>query len=112
MCKIVTILSYEAQKQLFVVVTSVITKMSVAAASLYNNSNALTTKNFFLFNVHGSARRKYIPIYIYPTRCNFTQFIHIWKLLYMFRVVPPPITRSRQEHQTRTVDIHMWPHTV
>ena len=25
---------------------------------------------------------------IYPTRCNFTQFIYIWKLLYMFRVVP------------------------
>ena len=31
---------------------------------------------------------------IYPTRCNFTQFIYIWKLLYMFRVVPPPIIRS------------------
>jgi hypothetical protein len=32
--------------------------------------------------------------YIYPTRCNVTQFIHIWKLLYMFRVVLPPIIRS------------------
>jgi hypothetical protein len=49
---------------------------------------------------------------IYPTRCNFKQFIYIWKLLYMFRVVliwalsgpmhlglmfrvvPPPIIRS------------------
>jgi hypothetical protein len=31
---------------------------------------------------------------MYPTRCNVTQFIHIWKLLYMFRVVPPPIIRS------------------
>jgi len=31
---------------------------------------------------------------VYPTRCNFTQFIYIWKLLYMFRVVPPPIIRS------------------
>jgi len=31
---------------------------------------------------------------IYPTRCNVTQFIYIWKLLYMFRVVPPPIIRS------------------
>jgi hypothetical protein len=29
---------------------------------------------------------------IYPTRCNVTQFI--WKLPYMFRVVPPPIIRS------------------
>ena len=35
-----------------------------------------------------------IFLYIYPTRCNFTQFIYIWKLLYMFRVVPPPIIRS------------------
>ena len=35
--------------------------------------------------------RKNIPIYIiyiYPTRRNVTQFIYIWKLLYMFRVVP------------------------
>jgi len=32
--------------------------------------------------------------YIYPTRCNFTQFIYIWKLLYMFLVVTPPIIRS------------------
>jgi hypothetical protein len=31
---------------------------------------------------------------IYLTRCNFTQFIYIWKLLYMFWVVPPPIIRS------------------
>jgi len=29
---------------------------------------------------------------IYPTRCNITQFI--WKMLHMFRVVPPPIVRS------------------
>jgi hypothetical protein len=34
-----------------------------------------------------------IPIYVYPTRCNVTQFIYIWKLLYMFRVVLPPIIR-------------------
>ena len=27
-------------------------------------------------------------------KCNFTQFIYNWKLLYMFRVVPPPIIRS------------------
>ena len=31
---------------------------------------------------------------IYPTICNFTQFIYIWKLLYMFRVVSSPIIRS------------------
>jgi hypothetical protein len=28
------------------------------------------------------------------TRCNVTQFIYIWKLLYMFRVVLPPIIGS------------------
>jgi len=57
---------------------------------------------FLTFNVYGSVHRKYIPIYtyiytyiyIYPTRCNFTPFIYIWKLLYMFRLVPPPIIRS------------------
>jgi len=31
---------------------------------------------------------------IYPTRCNVTQFIYIWKLLYMFRMVQPPIINS------------------
>jgi len=31
---------------------------------------------------------------IYPTRCNFTQFIYIWKRLYMIWVVLPPIIRS------------------
>ena len=31
---------------------------------------------------------------IYPKRCNLTQFIYLWKLLYMFRVVSPPIIRT------------------
>jgi len=31
---------------------------------------------------------------MFPTRCNFTQFIYIWKLLYMFRVLLPLIIRS------------------
>jgi hypothetical protein len=31
---------------------------------------------------------------IYPTRCNVTQFIYNWKLLYVFRVVPPHTIRS------------------
>jgi hypothetical protein len=31
---------------------------------------------------------------MYPTRCNVTHLIYIWKLLYMFRVVLPPIIRS------------------
>jgi len=37
--------------------------------------------------------RKYIPN-LFPTRCNVTQFIYICKLLYMFRLVSPPIIRS------------------
>jgi len=36
---------------------------------------------------------KRILIYI-QQRCNITQFIYIWKPLYIFRVVPPPIIRS------------------
>jgi hypothetical protein len=31
---------------------------------------------------------------LYPTRCNVTQFIYVWKLLYMFRVILPPTIRS------------------
>jgi hypothetical protein len=31
------------------------------------------------FNVQGSVRRKYIPADMFPTRCNFTQFIYLWK---------------------------------
>jgi hypothetical protein len=44
--------------------------------------------------VHGSAILKSTYSNIYSTRCNFTQFIYTWKLLYMFRVVPPPIISS------------------
>ena len=36
----------------------------------------------------------YLHSDIYPTRCNVTQFIYLWKLLYNFRVVFPPIIRS------------------
>jgi hypothetical protein len=39
-------------------------------------------------------RQVFLPDPVYPTRCNFTQFIYIWKRLYMFQVVPPPIVRS------------------
>jgi hypothetical protein len=56
MCTILTILSYEAQKQLFIVVTSVTTKYSLGRASLYNKINAFTTKIFV-----------YIPIINTPT---------------------------------------------
>jgi hypothetical protein len=36
----------------------------------------------------------YSNIRVYPTRCNVPQFIYIWKLLYMFQVVLPPIIRG------------------
>jgi len=45
------------------------------------------------FNVYGSVHRLYIPIYIQQD-ANVTQFIYIWKLPYVFWVVPPPIVRS------------------
>jgi hypothetical protein len=35
-----------------------------------------------------------VSIFQYTTKCNVTQFIYIWKLLNMFRVVLPPIIRS------------------
>jgi len=31
------------------------------------------------FNFQGSMHRKYIPVDMFPTRCNFTQFIYFWK---------------------------------
>ena len=45
-------------------------------------------------NVQGFVHRKYIPFDTFPTRCNITQFIYIWKLLYMFHVESAPIVRS------------------
>ena len=43
---------------------------------------------------YASANNLQVYSNIYPKRCNVTQFIYIWKLLYMFLVVPPPIIRS------------------
>ena len=36
----------------------------------------------------------YVHSNIYPKRCNVTHLIYIWKLLYIFRLVSPPIIRS------------------
>jgi len=44
------------------------------------------------FNVRGSVHRKNILIYIQQDATLHSYFI--WKLLYMFRVAPPPIIRS------------------
>ena len=53
-------------------------------------------KPFFLrfILVYWSLKNLFLGVNNYPTRCNNTQCIYICKLLYMFRVVPPPIIRS------------------
>jgi len=48
---------------------------------------------FKQLNVHGSVHPKNILIYISNKMQRYTVYF-IWKLLYMFRVVPPPIIRS------------------
>jgi hypothetical protein len=49
---------------------------------------------FFLGGGRSWVRASQIYSNMYSTRCNFTQFIYIWKPLYMFRVLLPPIIRS------------------
>ena len=41
----------------------------------------------WLRNYYGKKTNKKIHSEIYPKGCNFTQFIYLWKLLYMFRMV-------------------------
>jgi len=55
-----------------------------------------TTRSVNLFSLILLVLVTFIKYFnIYPTRCKVTQFIFIWKLLYIFRVVvPPPILRS------------------
>ena len=48
---------------------------------------------FTEFNVHGSVHRKNILIYMSNKMQRYTVYF-IWKLFYMFRVLPPPIIRS------------------
>jgi len=50
-------------------------------------------KYICVFNVYGSVHRKNILIYIYNKMQRYTVYF-VWKLLYMFRVVPPTIIRS------------------
>ena len=47
------------------------------------------------FNVQGSVHRKYIPLVIFPTRCNITQFIYFWKTALH---VSGGISAHHQEH--------------
>ena len=60
---------------------------------VYNGRNGASSSFSYQFNVYGSVHRKYIPI---DTQQDSTlhKFIYIWKLFYMFRVVPPPIIRN------------------
>ena len=59
----------------------------------------------YIFEHSDSVNMKSPNLYsnIYPTRCNITHFVYIWKLLYMFRVVSPPIIRS-----THTCIYSIW----
>jgi hypothetical protein len=50
----------------------------------------------WVYNVHGSVHRKNILIYVQQDSTLHSLFI--WKLLYMFRVVPPPIIRSANNY--------------
>ena len=59
---------------------------------LSKSSKSFCIYLYFLFRKF--ATNKILYSNIYTTRCNVTQFICIWKLLYMFRVVSPPIIRS------------------
>jgi len=62
----------------------------------------------FKFNVYGSVHHKYIPIYIQQD-ATLTQFIYIWKPLYMFRVVacaPDDGWRYHPKHVEQFPDIN------
>jgi hypothetical protein len=83
--------------------------------SVYYPSNALrrathlTYINFCMLRHRGAIIRKLLQqrctsqpantyVNTYPTRCNYTQII--CKLLYMFRVVSPPIIRGTNNSST------------
>ena len=52
-----------------------------------------TCKIIWHFNVYGFVHCNNIPVYISNKMQRYTVYF-IWKQLYMFRVVPPPIVRS------------------
>jgi hypothetical protein len=51
---------------------------------------------YWTFNVHGSVHRKYILICITNKMQRYTVYF-IFKVLYMFRVVPPPHLQERKQ---------------
>ena len=71
-------------------VLSIRKRLKTRSASLRNNNYFF----FFLSFWFRSIQHTFIPFVIFPTRCNFTQFIISGKLLYMFRVVSSPIIRN------------------
>ena len=52
------------------------------------------TENSFKFNVQGFVHRKYIPLINFQKDAKLHSLFISGKLLYMFRVVSPPIIRS------------------
>ena len=56
--------------------------------------------------LYGKKQTEYVFSNIYPTRCNVTQFIYIWKLLYMFRVVRHPSTGAQTTVSTASGICH------
>ena len=59
----------------------------------FHNQGKQKGKPITVFNVHGSLHRNNILIYIQQDATLHSSFF-IWKLPYMFRVVPPPTIRS------------------
>jgi hypothetical protein len=63
-----------------------------AHAHLFRHEYGIQIYFCHVFDFYGSMHCKNIPIYIQQD-ATFTVYF-IWKLLYMFQVVPPPIIRS------------------
>jgi hypothetical protein len=56
----------------------------------------------YKFDVHISVHRKYISK-VQPQHATFSWSIYLYKLLYMFQVIPPPIIRSTKLYIERQV---------
>ena len=67
----------------------------IAERWIHKEQDKLSLKLSYTWEKHrNTIKAPFLHSNTYPTRCNVTQFIYIWKLLYTFRVVPPPIIRS------------------
>ena len=70
---------------------------TVRYTNIQNVSSFLSevSLRFLKFYIQGSVHRKYIPLDIFPTRCNITQFIYFWKTALH---VSGGISTHHQEH--------------